>query len=344
MRGRTIVLVLLAVGFSCPFPVSAQGPDVADPDRIAALEREAAEARAPVIAAQRRLNAAVAEFERADTELVTVRTRLQVAQRRLDAVLTDLQAARDVMAGRAAALYRRGRVGLLDTLLSVRSFAQFMDAAVQVSAIARADQASVDRFVALKAEAEETREQIAEHERSVASAVAALAARQRAIQDRTRRLAAILATAEGALGREEGKFRFPVRPPYSYVNTFGAPRMEGTRYAHSHEGNDIFAPYGTALIACVSGTVFDVGVAPLGGKKLWIRADDGYTYYYAHLSAWAPAARSGARIKAGTVVGYVGTTGNAVGTPPHLHFEIHAPGGRAIDPYGTLRRADRLAG
>jgi murein DD-endopeptidase MepM/ murein hydrolase activator NlpD len=154
-------------------------------------------------------------------------------------------------------------------------------------------------------------------------------------------VAVLLDRAQQALGTELGKFRFPVKPPYSYVDTFGAPRMEGTKYAHRHEGNDIFALEGTPLVACVTGTVFGVGVAPLGGNKLWLRGPDGFTYYYAHLRGYAPAGRNGARVQAGTVLGYVGTTGNARGTPPHLHFEIHQPNGAAIDPYPTLRAAER---
>ena len=140
-----------------------------------------------------------------------------------------------------------------------------------------------------------------------------------------------------------GGFVFPVGAPFNFASTFGAPRMTGTKYEHTHQGNDIFATGGTPLYATSRGVIARKAVAVLGGNKLWLVAADGTQYYYAHLSAYADGIEDGAVVEAGQVLGYVGDTGNARGTPPHLHFEIHPGGGAAIDPYPILdavRRSD----
>ncbi|HUS61120.1 MAG TPA: peptidoglycan DD-metalloendopeptidase family protein, partial [Acidimicrobiales bacterium] len=140
-----------------------------------------------------------------------------------------------------------------------------------------------------------------------------------------------------------GGFVFPVAGPHSFADTFGAPRMFGTPYAHLHQGNDIFAAQGTPLVACERGVVIRVGTDLLGGTKLWLVGASGTRYYYAHLSAYAPEVVEGLVVNAGQIVGFVGNTGNALTTPAHLHFEIHPNGGEAVDPYPILRAVDEAA-
>jgi hypothetical protein len=72
--------------------------------------------------------------------------------------------------------------------------------------------------------------------------------------------------------------------------------------------------------------VFSVGWNKIGGWRLWLRDDKGWEYYYAHLSAYSPLAVNGAVVNAGDVLGFVGNTGDAQGTPYHLHFEVHPVG------------------
>ena len=93
-----------------------------------------------------------------------------------------------------------------------------------------------------------------------------------------------------------------------------------------HHGDDIFAPLGAPVLACASGMVFSVGWNAIGGNRLWLRDGQGNLFYYAHLSAFTPLAINGNKVNAGDVLGFVGNTGDAQGTPSHLHFEIHPVG------------------
>ena len=78
-------------------------------------------------------------------------------------------------------------------------------------------------------------------------------------------------------------------------------------------------------MAVADGTLFNVGWNDVGGNRLWLRDAAGNEFYYAHLDGFSPLARDGAVVHAGDVVGFVGDTGDAKGTPSHLHFEIHPP-------------------
>ena len=118
-----------------------------------------------------------------------------------------------------------------------------------------------------------------------------------------------------------GGYVFPVYGPSSYTDTFGAPR--GDVSGGWHHGDDIFAPLGAPLLAVASGTIFSVGWNEVGGNRLWLRDGQGNLFYYAHLSAFSPLAVNGNKVNAGDVIGFVGNTGDAQGTPFHLHFEIH---------------------
>jgi len=116
-----------------------------------------------------------------------------------------------------------------------------------------------------------------------------------------------------------GHYVFPVYGPTSYGDTFGASRSD----VSYHHGDDIFGQLGQPLLAVADGTIFSVGWNKIGGNRLWVLDGQGNQFYYAHLSAFSTAAVNGARVKAGEVVGFMGRTGDAEGTPYHLHFEVH---------------------
>ena len=117
---------------------------------------------------------------------------------------------------------------------------------------------------------------------------------------------------------------------------WGAPRDGGRR---RHEGNDVFAPRGTPLLAVAAGRVSRVREGGLGGKTVWLRDGEGrpLSYYYAHLDSQL--VRTGQYLERGDTLGLVGNTGNARTTPPHLHFGIYGRSG-ARDPFPFLDEAD----
>ena len=137
---------------------------------------------------------------------------------------------------------------------------------------------------------------------------------------------------------------FPVYGPASFTDDFAAARAT----TGWHHGNDIFAQLGAPVLAVTDGTLFLVGWNDVGGNRVWLRDAAGNEFYYAHLSAFSPLAQEGAQVKAGDVIGFVGTTGDAVGTPPHLHFEIHPRGllwmgyDGVVNPYPYLTAWLRL--
>ncbi|HEX7277143.1 MAG TPA: M23 family metallopeptidase [Acidimicrobiales bacterium] len=124
-----------------------------------------------------------------------------------------------------------------------------------------------------------------------------------------------------------GTWRCPIDGPVWFTNDFGAPRGEG----FVHQGVDLFATHGTPVVAPVGGIV-ERHPNPSGGQAFALTGDDGVWYYGAHLDAYG----AEGRVTAGTVIGFVGVTGDAAGTSPHLHFETHPAGSGPVNPYPTL--------
>lgn len=145
--------------------------------------------------------------------------------------------------------------------------------------------------------------------------------------EQARRYSALLAAPTPA----EGSLPNPL-PGQRFVDTWGAARSAGRR----HEGVDIFAPRGTPIRATTPGVVLNVGENRLGGRTVMILGPGGQRHYYAHLERYREDLQEGDWVQAGDVVGYVGDSGNARGTPPHLHYGIYTGGG-AINPYPLLQ-------
>lgn len=128
---------------------------------------------------------------------------------------------------------------------------------------------------------------------------------------------------------------FPVsgRRENDVGSRWGADRDGGARL---HQGIDIFAPRGTPVVAAAAGVIRRVEETGRGGKVVWLTDDAGNRHYYAHLDSQAVS--GGERVELGDTLGTVGNTGNAITTPPHLHFGIYRRGEGAIDPWWFVYR------
>jgi murein DD-endopeptidase MepM/ murein hydrolase activator NlpD len=115
------------------------------------------------------------------------------------------------------------------------------------------------------------------------------------------------------------------------ANTWHAPRGD----KRLHEGQDIFASLGTPIYSATEGYIYNIGENNLGGQTVSVIGAGGRIYYYAHLDRYAPGIAEGDYVTPKSLLGFVGTTGNAQGTPPHLHFGVYTSDG-AINPLPLL--------
>ena len=164
--------------------------------------------------------------------------------------------------------------------------------------------------------------------------------------------------APAAVQADEPEWRrihFPVGSAVSFSDDYGDPRSGG----RTHEGNDLMGPKMAKLLSTVDGrvTFARVDAGGLSGNMLTIRDDEGWTYRYIHVNndtpgtddglnpidaIFAPGIAVGVTVKAGQHVAYLGDSGNAEGTAPHLHFEIRRPDGSPVNPWTSLRLAQGL--
>lgn len=166
--------------------------------------------------------------------------------------------------------------------------------------------------------------------------------------------AALVAGATAGSAVKKPELVFPVVGPVTYTDDFGEPRGQGR-----HEGNDIIAPRKAIAVAVESGKVKFWTTSSRAGCMLYLYGDSGTMYLYVHLNndlgkgndnkgkcvagvSYAPGLKDGARVQAGQQVGFVGDSGDANGIHPHLHFEVHPNGGKAVSPYPYLQAAQPL--
>jgi murein DD-endopeptidase MepM/ murein hydrolase activator NlpD len=337
-------------------PVDVTVPPPPPPPDGALSEQAVAEARARQASRVvfRNLRGARELAEQADHELALaqlqvadLKSKVERLHRRLGGLRRDhgraaarLAEAKETLSDRAAWAYMRGPLHEMTSVLDAKDPNEMYRRMGMVRSVLDADQDALEEYRAarraLGADLVATADDLEDTEAELIGAETHVWEATQRAADATYELAIVSAGSSIVIHG----FVFPVADPHNFVDTFLAPRMPGTQYEHLHQGTDIFAPAGTPLVACERGVITKMGTDVLGGTKLWLVGESGARYYYAHLSAFAEDIHDGDVVEPGTVVGFVGNTGNAVGTPSHLHFEIHPGGGPAINPFPLLKAVD----
>jgi murein DD-endopeptidase MepM/ murein hydrolase activator NlpD len=308
--------------------------------------------------AQRRANEAARRYSAAATSLARTENEISALEAKLahnQAELSDLQhTVRDF----AVRQYVNGSSATDALLVEHDDLAEAARAQTMAEFVLLGSTQAIDQYRTARADMESTRSELEQKKAEQRAAAAELRKRQAEADAEVKRLAELerqriererreqarRAAAAAAARRRQvttsgravgviasGSWVCPVQGAVAFSNDWGQPRSGGRR----HQGNDMFAPYGTPTVAPVSGRVVHRSVR-LGGLSWYVYGDDGNTYFGTHLSGFA--GPNGGHVAAGTVIGYVGTSGNARGSSPHLHFEIHPGGGAPVNPYPTVSR------
>lgn len=317
---------------------------------------------------QSELDDLAGRYMRAEARLYELDNAVEAAEKDKATSQRDLEQMRVLLSGRLVRLYKDGGGSIplfLEVLFQGGDFSTVVDRFALLNRVAAQDRdvleevdSHLEKVGALEADLAQKRvEQEAEmvelqaardtmesRMKAVASEYSRLKKRVATLEEEARRAAeaeraranAAVASSKGAAAAAKG-FVFPVDGPHSYINDWGFPRSGG----RSHKGTDIMAARGTPVVAVVSGRVGRTAHnSGLGGTTIWLDGNNGTSYFYAHLDGIAGGIGSGTSVRAGQVIGYVGSTGNARGGSPHLHFEVHPGGGGATNPYYMLRASD----
>ncbi|MDI6712586.1 MAG: peptidoglycan DD-metalloendopeptidase family protein [Anaerosomatales bacterium] len=283
-------------------------------------------------------------YSKAYWQLERTNHELAKTTRELKKTEAELAQASGRLAAHLAEMYRQGNVDYLELVFTSQTLDDMIARIEYAQRLGMLDAQTVDKTRALRDRLKQRQADVARLKDKQAKDAAALKKKAAALQKKLKSLQAQyeatqrkLAQATGRSGSSSRRYPpgpngmvFPVAGPCYYSDTWGAARSGG----RTHKGTDIMAARGTPCVAVLSGTV-RARYNSLGGKTIWLTADNGWEFYYAHLDSYV---RTSGRVAAGEVIGTVGSTGNARGGSPHLHFEIHPNGGAAVNPYPYLRQ------
>jgi murein DD-endopeptidase MepM/ murein hydrolase activator NlpD len=343
-------------------PVAAQ---TSDDVKHAGSDRDAAYQRVTIV--QDEMEAALIKYDRVHTELETVEEKVDLTQRQLDVYRSD-SSDLDVLVREAIVEAYVGGPRDVSVALGAETFQDMVMARYLGEQLRGRQKVNFDRLLVVSREVERLSESL-EDDRAVMSVLAAeaqnaaeavqvsLESAQHLLADAERDYQGIKAQyeedqrkkREAELARirasqnesvrglpptaTEG-FVCPVQGGAAFINSWGFPRSGG----RTHKGVDMFAKRGTPTPAVTNGTI-KIRTVNLGGTVTYLYGDEGNKYYYAHLNGYPEGLRDGQRVERGQAIGFVGNSGNAEGTSPHLHFEIRPGGGSAVNPYPTVRPA-----
>ena len=326
--------------------------------QVEQIKKELARQQGRLELVQREINAITIRLSEALRQREAIQEQMQLTE----GLITKKERREGRLQGRLNArardVYMNGPIGTLEFVLTAESLGDLSDRISFLDALSRGDVSTAAGVELVKEELQKQKGFLGELQADLAVILEDLQREAERIQEKWEEQAAIKASIEDKLAEAQdlvkdlekkyqrellallpdgvviikGKGPFetcPVAPPRSYIDDFGFPRV-----GHTHQGNDIFAPLGTPILAPFDGTA-EEGLDGLGGTVVHVYASASADYVYnAHLSKHAGV--DGQHVEAGTIIGFVGNTGNAAGTPYHDHFEYHPGGGSAISPYPFL--------
>jgi murein DD-endopeptidase MepM/ murein hydrolase activator NlpD len=308
-------------------------------------EKSVSELKAELDHIQKQLDASVARIE----GLRSRQNELLFEVGLVELEIGKQEAAKQVVEERAVAtarrLYMRGGDDTLDVLLSAKSFT---DLVIHYEATERIAEADRMAFTDLEQQEQELRalqnelasktEELAGTRIRIEDEAALLQARFEDATAKYEKLKERLAAARsGGIGIiTAGGMACPIAAPNSFIDSWGFPRSGG----RTHEGTDLMAASGAPVVAITDGRITFEGVGTTAGNWLILSGDDGNSYWYMHNRENLV---TGGRVRVGEQIATVGDTGNAIGGPPHVHFEFHPGGGGPVNPYALLAKVCRTA-
>lgn len=339
-----LLALLLAAAFALPAvtPMGGGGPLAtgAAEASVQGLDR----ARDRVAGLEGELAAATAAYERTWARVETARAELARLEDLATALERDAAEAELRLAERARSVFKHGTQSQLELLLDGGSPTEALERAALAEVVQERETAGLEEALAARTALEQTAALIGQQRDELTSLTTQLAAEQAALEAELERAEATVVSLEATAARQrtisragqQGTYACPLdRQVTHFIDSWGFPRSGGRR----HKGTDIMGPMGAPVYAFTDGVIARHSNSRLGGISLYLRGDDGSTYFYTHLQGYAPQGAVGTRVEAGEHIAFNGATGNARGGAPHIHFERHPGGGSAVNPYPYLAAA-----
>jgi murein DD-endopeptidase MepM/ murein hydrolase activator NlpD len=367
-RAAGALLVVLAFAQVVSGPVGAQTTQTQEQLRRAQQELENLKkglerAKARVEQVQAAIQSLTNQISQVTTHIEALETAKAEAEAGIERSRNKALELQGTLNARARDVYIRGPAGVVELLLDADSLNDLADRFSFLDALTRKDAGIAEGLVVQRQELTELRRAFKEYQVELDRQRAGLVGKEEQLNAKWDRESAVKAEYDervkeareivdrltekaqrefeaqfgivggGTVGpppSADGPFYWcPVDPPRSYIDDFGFPRV-----GHTHQGNDIFAPAGTPIRAPFAGRA-EESFNGLGGTSVHVYGSANADYVYnAHLSEHVGV--DGQQVQPGDIIGLVGNTGNAAGTPPHDHFEYHPGGGSAVSPYVYL--------
>lgn len=351
---RVLIVVSLVALVGSLFPMTS---DAVTEDQVDEACEDSREQLAAYRAARTEFEEAALDYEAALNDVAALEVKQGRIQTSVDSHAEELVVVQDQLEEQAVQMYMMGGFNNPGIIFSASSVDQVMTTTQFLNTATTGGQESINDLIAAKSELTRYQEDLDQVHTDLKEAEAraldivnrqeaAMEAEQEAYAQLSDRCKELTAQREEELRQAEarrqqraagsvqvGAFICPLpRGRTSFIDSWGFPRSGG----RTHKGVDMFAAYGEPVYAVQAGQVRGSSNS-LGGITVHLYSDQGFEYYYAHLSDRNFSGTK--RVAQGETIGFNGNSGNARGTSPHVHFEIRPGGGAPVNPYPTVRAA-----